>query len=1023
MAAPNTETAGTRTRRLIEEWLPITEIGIESLRERTPMTPYPAPNRLHVWWARRPLVASRAAILASLLPSEADHGRFLHALGIHGDPIAARERIAEADRAGERLGADAYGYPRAFGHTPDKADCAWIARTRGEGDVGCVLDSTAGGGSIPFEAVRLGLETIANDLNPVAWLILKTTVEFPGRYGRALSKRYQQLGKLFAQRCRERMRPFYVDEPQPDEGRDTRHGRRIPDAYLWARTVTCPYCGGEVPLSPNWRLNAGWESRPITVIDAKGRRVEFDVRQTTKTTEHAAGTVKGGDGLCPYPDCGRVIDGDSDIKVQARSGKMGETLYAVVYTEQKIVGHTAKGKPKLKKVRGFRPPRPEDDVRGAVERALADKMPAWRALGIYPDEEMPDGYRKVMRDCIDQYGFRHWHEWFSSRQMLGHCTSVEVFYELLSECGGPNDVSDMDRAALAYLALAIDKSVDYNSRGVRFETSKQRLANTFARHDFAFKWSFAEMVPCVPGLGYDWVTTAVGKALDELIELLGAGPEVDDTEPLFRVPDARDEGTHVTSRPRSIRITQGSGDNLPHIADASVDAVVLDPPYYANVSYAELSDFFYIWLKRTAGPLFPERFADYLTDKDREAVANPWRFRSSQVRKKSSGSVAKSAARDYQERMQAIFAEARRVLKPDAIMTLMFTHKATGAWDALAKGLVDAGFVITASWPVHTEAEGSLHIKDKNAAKSTIFLVCRPRGAPPHAPLFDGPKPQPTYWEEVEPKVTGVVRERVKEFQAAGIGGVDLYLSCFGPALQVFSEHWPMIRGRALQKPPPVKGAQLKLMEDEEWDPYAVRPEDALMAARSAVKQWRLEQLSQVPRKSQIDPVTEWFVLAWDAYKSPQFPADEALKLARVVGVNFDEKLRGKVLEVKGGDVIVWDSAMRAKKGSLGSVSGEVMLDALHHAAHAGRDKNLDIARAIVEKAELDKSGGWLKALEYVLNVLPTPRMVASNASGPITGAAKDAEALEKLRRLMFAKEVPMPKQWELFDVSTGDAK
>jgi hypothetical protein len=190
------------------------------------------------------------------------------------------------------------------------------------------------------------------------------------------------------------------------------------------------------------------------------------------------------------------------------------------------------------------------------------------------------------------------------------------------------------------------------------------------------------------------------------------------------------------------------------------------------------------------------------------------------------------------------------------------------------------------------------------------------------------------------------------------------------------------------------------------------------MAARSAVKQWRLEQLSSVPRKSQIDPVTEWFVLAWDAFKSPQFPADEALKLARVVGVNFDEKLRGKVLEVKGGDVIVWDSAMRAKKGSLGSMTSGVMVDALHHAAHAARDKNLDVAKAIIERGELDKSAAWLKALEYVLNVLPTPRMVSSSASGPIAGAAKDAEVLEKLRRLMFAKEVPPSKEWMLIEVS-----
>ena len=152
-----------------------------------------------------------------------------------------------------------------------------------------------------------------------------------------------------------------------------------------------------------------------------------------------------------------------------------------------------------------------------------------------------------------------------------------------------------------------------------------------------------------------------------------------------------------------ITITKGSGDQL-DLDDASIDTVVLDPPYYDNVMYAELSDFFYVWLKRTAGLLFPEQFADHLTDKDREAVANPAKFKDF-AKVRGSGGMKKRAARDYQERMQAIFVEARRVLKPDGIMTLMFTHKATGAWDALAKGLVDAGFVITASWPIQTEAE------------------------------------------------------------------------------------------------------------------------------------------------------------------------------------------------------------------------------------------------------------------------------------------------------------------------------
>ena len=340
-------------------------------------------------------------------------------------------------------------------------------------------------------------------------------------------------------------------------------------------------------------------------------------------------------------------------------------------------------------------------------------------------------------------------------------------------------------------------------------------------------------------------------------------------------------------------------------------------------------------------------------------------------------------------------------------MTLMFTHKATGAWDALAKGLVDAGFVITASWPIQTEAEGSLHIKDKNAAKSTIFLVCRPR----EIPAADA---ETTYWENVEPKVTAVVKEKVAKFQEAGIGGVDLYLACFGPALQVFSEYWPMKRGRANQKPLPPKGAQLKLVEDEDWDPYAVRPEDALMAARGAVKQWRMQQLTTVRRQTHLDPVTEWFVLAWDAFRSPQFPADEALKLARVVGVNFDEQLRGKVLEIKGGDVIVWDSGQRSKKGATGSITGVCRLDALHHAAHAARERNVGVAKDMLERAELHKDSTFLMALEATLNVLPTPRMVSGK--GVLAGAAADAEALEKLRKLMFAGEVPQSKEWGLFD-------
>ena len=221
------------------------------------------------------------------------------------------------------------------------------------------------------------------------------------------------------------------------------------------------------------------------------------------------------------------------------------------------------------------------------------------------------------------------------------------------------------------------------------------------------------MAPLVSGVGYDWAIDKTTKCIGELVALVRPGPDRN-AGTLFAGADVE------TSSPPSVTITCKPGDSLDHIADGSIDMVVMDPPYYDNVMYAELSDFFYVWLKRTAGHVFPELFRRQLTDKDNEAVANPARFRGQKGARALAG-------RDYQERMASIFAECRRTLKADGVMTLMFTHKATGAWDALTKGLMEAGFVITASWPINTEAEGSLHIKDKAAANSTIFLVCRPR--------------------------------------------------------------------------------------------------------------------------------------------------------------------------------------------------------------------------------------------------------------------------------------------------------
>jgi adenine-specific DNA methylase len=913
------------------------------------MTALPPTYYLHVWFARRPLVASRAAILGSLLGADSDRAQFLQALGIHGDPVASRIRIDLAKQSGERFEGDAYSYSRAFTYTPPP----------GQFPNTTVLDPTAGGGSIPFEAVRLDCRTVANDLNPVAALLLKTTVALPLQFGSPLLDRYKVLGAEFVKRRDEKLNEVVPPEP---------HQNCAATNWLWARTVRCPYCAGIVPLSPTWKVSSSGHG--VRLIPESGV-VRFELVE--REAEHSPGTVKGGDGLCPFPACGRTIDGD-EIKSQAQSGRMGHQLYCVVYKEERIKGYTKSGKPKTEKVRGFRAPRPEDDIETLVRSKLAEKMPLWRARNVVPDEEIDSvsNYDRGHR----LYGVSQWTGMFSARQLYGHCTCVEVFQDIWQEI----PQTDLDRAAMAYIALALDKMLNHNATAVRWIPQREVVASVFDRHNFSFNWSYAEMSPTITGLGYDWVINQVGKCLRELIELLGQSSD--------------DKLQFTTPRPKPcVQVTCDSADSL-SIPDASVDCIVMDPPYYDNVMYAELSDFFYVWLKRTAGLLYPELFSGHLTDKDREAVANAAKFAGEK------GGAKNLAGRDYQRRMASIFKEQRRVLKPEGIMTVMFTHKAAGAWDALTTGLIEAGFTITASWPVNTEFEASLHILAKSAARSTIFLVCRVREA-------DSANAEARYWEEVEPTVRQAVRVRVREFQEAGIGGIDLYLACFGPALQVFTEAWPLTRGTARPQP---KTKQRDLFE--EFDPYAVRPEDALEAARREVKQWRMEQLATVKRQHHLDALTEWYVLAWDAFRAPRFPADEALKLARVVGLDFDQDVKKRVCEVKGDDVILWDSMTRHRNGNLGHVSAECMLDVLHWAAKTGREQNTGAAQSLIEEAHLIGDPTLLTALEALLNVLP-PGIASTGKKKPdanLTGAASDFEALERLRKLAFAETVPAPK-------------
>ena len=1033
--------------RLIERWLPIAEIGIESTRERTPMTPFPAPNRLHVWWARRPLVASRAAVLASLLPADADRRRFLHMLGIHGDPVVARRAIDRAQRGGARID-NPYGYGRAFGYSLDRSDSDLLKSIVGEDMRNLtVLDPTAGGGSIPFEAARIGFRTLANDLNPVAALIARATVKWPLCFPREIKREFERIAVKLRQKIESRLRVCFFQRDLPD---------RMDLTYLWARTITCPYCEGLVPLSPNWRLAPGGTGVRLTPHlgdgpGSEGRVCRFEVVESA--AEQSAGTVSRGAGDCPYPDCGRIIDGEV-IKAQAQARRMGEQIYAVVYKER-VEYRTKTGRIREKWVRGYRAPRPEDDNRVQVQARLAEKLPEWEALDIVPRERFPEVSND---DRPIQYGMPLWRDLFSPRQLLCHGTSVEVFREMLDADRDAGRLDETRKAAYGYLALSLDKLRDYNSRMTRWHANRQVMVNTFDRHDFAFKWSYAEMAPLVTGLGYDWAIQQTAKCIGELVALVR--PDARNTE--ADLWDGIDQEDAVS--PPSITITCKPGDSLDHIQDASIDAVVMDPPYYDNVMYAELSDFFYVWLKRTAGHVFPELFRRQLTDKENEAVANPAKFREDQGTRVRAGRVDGASAaghpprsaralagRDYQERMAAIFAECRRALKPEGIMTLMFTHKATGAWDALTKGLIEAGFVITASWPINTEAEGSLHIKDKAAANSTIFLVCRPRAPTPVDYGSEGEDPEPTtpghhrtreplhvgedpgrygvsatpdsrdtselYWEDVEPRVARAVRERVSEFQEAGITGVDLYLASFGPALEEFSRHWPLQRGTPRELPLERRRRRQTVLFEEEWDPYAATPEDALEVARREVKRWRLEQLTSVETNADLDPATAFFVLAWDTFRAPAFSYDEALRLGRAVGVDLDADVVGRLAEKKGSEIRLWDSTRRAAKGALGPADGSrAMIDAIHHAANLARLRSLDAARDMLATNLTDRDPRFFPSLEAVLEVLPVSgAFTGVELTGEVAASGSDFEILYYLSRLAYRDRIDEPEQLKLW--------
>ena len=989
-----------QTERLIEEWLPINEISVEAIREGGALAGHPPVNQLHVWWARRPLIVSRATVAASMLPIDTDRDKFIANLGTSTEVVKARNRM-DAIKAKGDWSDISFPNKRAFLHNPD-----FITREPDSSPI--ILDLTAGGGSIPFEAGRLGFRTIANELNPVACLILRATCEWPQTFGRKLLENYKDVSQKFLTRVSEKLSDAYPEEPQPDCAKENcPHPQRYrcleecshPDscshpkigsknhaevraqryvwAYLWARTVKCPACEGVIPLSPNWRLdNKGSGIR----LDSDGQECRFriihdrkacpdcrkrDPKKPCNTSSlHPDGQVSEGTtskaiAICPHADCGTATP-KGYLAKEAQAGRMGHRLYAVIYRDS-WTEKTKAGKDKKRPTtfRGFSEVAPGGDNVLFIESELALLRPQWEENDVLPSEVVPVG--NSTRSYA--YGQNVWIKMFNPRQQLAHGHCVEAFRECVEEDRTSKLLDECRKVAWAYVSIAMDKLINRNALLTRWESKSSTVVGTFDSHDFGFKWSYAEMAITCQGLGLEWSLKNVEACISELLEMTGH-PEKPNT---MLVSDS----TKKTALPSEV--INSEAQFISNLADGTIDCIVFDPPYHDNVCYAELSDFFYVWLKRTAGYLFPKDFTRHLSDKDLEAIASPIRFKRTRTTDKS---TRQQATEDYESKMSEIFTECRRVIKPDGIMTVMFTHKSTAAWDALTVALIDAGFSVTRTWPVKTEAESSIHIKDKAAARTTILLVCLPR--------TQNPAPEP--WHRVQELIAKEVQEDIENnLSKVDLKPIDLYLSAFGPALKVISKHWGTERETDVN--------------DGRANPFSVTPTDALQVARTEVSRHRAQVISKDWASSPVDEATKFYILANDASGGAVMEFDEANLLARALGTTLDKQdpTMKSIATFKSDKVSLLSAKDRMAAGYIGdNQTPKTNLDMVHTAvALTERRNTMDAQQWLTQKLYNPQDDQFKYTLEALVRITKPGH--------------DDHQAQRSLWQALYGEEAPEP--------------
>ncbi len=809
----------TRPRLLIEEWLPAQAIGVECMRERGSASALAPTTFLHVWWARRPLTISRAAVLGSLLPADFDRECFERLLGF-GRSSEELVRIRALMDTGVRV-EGGFGCKRAFtnGLRADDLAAAHDSMTRLWGESVVIVDPMAGGGSIPLEAARLGLQAWASEYNPVACSLLEATVDYPFRFGPELGKKARKWGKIWEERAAERLRPVYPKEKLA-----------LVHAYIFARTVPCPDTGHPTPLVHDWSLSRP-RGKPHIVanpirIDQETGEWTIDVRQVGveagQLPQPPAPTYRRGKGWSLFT---RTEMPSDYIKAMAQGGKMGSVLYALVTKATK---------------RAFRAAEPRDrEALAAAERELARLRPRWEREGIIPTENIPLGDKT--REPL-QRGMTRWADMFSPRQLLALGVLVEELKRLRPDILAAEG-QELGEAVVHLLALAVDKFVNHNCILSKWECTRGVIKGKFDRHDYAFRPTFGELAACVSGAGLAW-------SIDNVITAY---------EKIAKLPRAREA--------RPVSITLGSAANLIDVDDGSITAVVVDPPYADNVQYSELADFFYVWLKRTQGHRRPEWFSTYLCERDQEAVVNVSRHRTDS---KSAKEARQEAHVFYQSLMADAFSEFRRVLRDDGVLTVMFTHKKQEAWASLFESLIQAGFTITATWPIKTESPHSLNQARKNAAQSTVLLVARKRE---NGGLH-------YYDQAMRDEIRQVAQRTAARLKGGGLTAIDQLVGAFGPAMEVYSRY-----------------DEVRTDTGER-----VGVDVAIQVAANAVADWRVEQLAKRGLAG-VDPESRFVLLCWDVLGAQEFRFNEAMLLGRSVGMDVNSLIAAGLVTKKGANV------------------------------------------------------------------------------------------------------------------------